>query len=89
MSRFNNLLARRLRALRGRTRLTQREVAFALGVFRESVAEIEAGRRAVTLLEGHSMAKLYGFTLDELMAGIGSARRVPGQRASRLRPERP
>lgn len=78
-------LARRLRAIRGRFGYSQQQVAMALSLHRESITEIEQGRRAVKATEFARLASLYRMTMDELMAGVGRATRDPGQPAARLR----
>jgi transcriptional regulator with XRE-family HTH domain len=82
-------LARRLRRLRGENGFTQQQVAGALRVKREVVAEIERGNRSVTAPEAYRLARLYDVTLDELLAGVGRAGRDPGQPSGRVRPLKP
>src|SRR5882762_3068143 len=79
-------LARRLRALRGLAAYTQAQVAYAIRVRREVIAEIERGARYVSASELSRLAWLYGLTLDDLVAGIGRAGRDPGKPRGRVRP---
>jgi len=61
-------LARRLRAAREASRLTQDEVAAYLGVSRSTIAQIELGNRAVTSLELDKLAYLYGRDIRAFLA---------------------
>jgi len=61
-------LALRLRQARESAGLTQEEVAQALALPRSSVAQMELGNRSVSSLELDRLARLYGRTLDELLA---------------------
>lgn len=61
-------LARRLRAAREASHLTQDDVARHLGVSRPVVAQLEAGNRAVSGLELDKLAYLYGRDIRELLA---------------------
>jgi Zn-dependent peptidase ImmA (M78 family)/transcriptional regulator with XRE-family HTH domain len=61
-------LARRLRHAREAAGLTQQGVAGKLGLSRSSIAQIERGNRSVSSLELDRLARLYGRSLDELLA---------------------
>lgn len=61
-------LARRLRAAREASRLTQDDVAAYLGVSRSTIAQIELGNRAVTSLELDKLAYLYGRDIRAFLA---------------------
>jgi Zn-dependent peptidase ImmA (M78 family)/transcriptional regulator with XRE-family HTH domain len=61
-------LAVRLRQAREATGLTQEAVARKLGLSRPSLAQIELGNRSVSSLELDRLARLYGRSLDELLA---------------------
>lgn len=61
-------LARRLRAARESCQLTQDEVARHLDVSRSTIAQIEAGNRAVSSLELDRLAYLYGRDIREFLA---------------------
>lgn len=61
-------LAARLRLAREGAGLTQEVVARKLGLSRSSIAQIELGNRAVSSLELDQLARLYGRSLDELLA---------------------
>ncbi len=63
-----SLLARRLRAAREASGLTQAQVAKKLGLHRPSVAEIEAARRKVAAHELKTLADLYAVSVDWLTA---------------------
>lgn len=73
-------LGRRLQEARESWKLTQTEVAESLDVPRSAVSEMEAGRRGVSALELHRLARLYGramadflepdFGQDEATAGL-------------------
>ena len=61
-------LAVRLRKAREAAGLTQEDVARKLGLSRSSIAQIELGNRSVSSLELDQLARLYGRSLDELLA---------------------
>ncbi|HWP37889.1 MAG TPA: XRE family transcriptional regulator [Gemmatimonadales bacterium] len=61
-------LARRLKAAREASRLTQDDVARYLGVSRSTVAQMELGNRAVTSLELDKLAYLYGRDIRSFLA---------------------
>jgi Zn-dependent peptidase ImmA (M78 family)/DNA-binding XRE family transcriptional regulator len=61
-------LGRRLRSAREACRLTQEQVAEHLGVSRPTVAQIEAGNRAVSSLELDRLARLFGRDIREFVA---------------------
>jgi transcriptional regulator with XRE-family HTH domain len=65
-------LAARLRDARETTRLTQSDVATALGIPRSGVADIERGQRNVTVLELRRLAQLYGRDLAWLAVAFDS-----------------
>lgn len=60
-------LGRRLRQARKAWKLTQAEVAEALGISRSAVSEMEAGRRGVSGLELHRLAHLYGRDMADFL----------------------
>ena len=60
-------LGRRLRLARKAWKLTQSEVAEALGVSRSAVSEMETGRRGVSGLELHRLAHLYGRDMADFL----------------------
>jgi len=60
-------LGRRLRQARKAWKLTQGEVAEALGLSRSAVSEMEAGRRGVSGLELHRLAHLYGRDMADFL----------------------
>lgn len=61
-------LARRLKAARINSNLTQQQVADVIGIPRTAVAQIEAGNRAVNSLELDKMARLYGRSVAEFLS---------------------
>ncbi len=61
-------LARRIRAAREACRMTQDEVASALGLSRSSVVQIEAANRSVSSLELDRLAHLFGKAIGEFLA---------------------
>jgi transcriptional regulator with XRE-family HTH domain len=63
-------LAARLRDARVTARLTQSDVATALGIPRSGVADLERGQRNVTVSELCRLAKLYGQDLAWLATGV-------------------
>lgn len=61
-------LAERLKAERNRLGLTQEEVAERMGVKRPSIAQIEAGNRAVTSIELSRFAVIYKRSVESLLS---------------------
>ncbi|MFZ5622974.1 MAG: helix-turn-helix domain-containing protein [Gemmatimonadota bacterium] len=61
-------LARRLKAAREASHLTQDDVAAHLGVSRSTIAQMELGNRAVTSLELDKLAYLYGRDMRVFLA---------------------
>jgi Zn-dependent peptidase ImmA (M78 family)/DNA-binding XRE family transcriptional regulator len=61
-------LGRRIRSARAACRLTQEQVAQDLGVSRPTVAQIEAGNRAVSSLDLDRLAHLFGRDIREFVA---------------------
>jgi Zn-dependent peptidase ImmA (M78 family)/DNA-binding XRE family transcriptional regulator len=64
----NSELGRRLQGVRDALGLSQEVVAGGLGVARSAVAEIESGRRRVSGLELDRLARMYGRSVEELLA---------------------
>lgn len=60
-------IASRLKCAREQARLTQAEVASALGLHRPAVSQIEAGRRSVSAEELAILAKLYAVNVSWLL----------------------
>jgi transcriptional regulator with XRE-family HTH domain len=60
-------LGRRLRHLRERAGLSQRDVADELGLYRPAVTLIEAGLQRVDALRLVGLARLYGTTPDDVL----------------------
>jgi Zn-dependent peptidase ImmA (M78 family)/DNA-binding XRE family transcriptional regulator len=63
-------LARRIRAAREQSRMTQDEVASHLGVSRSVVVQMEAGNRSVSSLELDRLAYLFGRDIREFVADV-------------------
>src|SRR5258708_22000838 len=61
-------LAERLKAERNRLELTQEEVAERMGVKRPTIAQIEAGNRAVTSIELSQLAAIYKRDVESLLS---------------------
>ena len=64
-------IASRLREARKRLRLTQADVAAALGVHRPTISEMEAGRRAVTSEELYELSQIYAIPVHLLLGDGG------------------
>jgi Zn-dependent peptidase ImmA (M78 family)/transcriptional regulator with XRE-family HTH domain len=64
-----NDLAEKLRRARERTGLSQEAAANALGINRVVLSYYETGRRSAPLPTAAALARLYGTTLDRLVAG--------------------
>jgi transcriptional regulator with XRE-family HTH domain len=83
----NNLRARRLGRLPG-LRRSQADLAERLGLYRQAIAEIEAGKRNITVDELVALAYLLDVTPSVLLAPgrevvevpVDEGRRVPGER---------
>ena len=60
-------LARRLRSARVATPVTQERAARTLGVPRSAVSQIESGKRTISGLELHRLARLYGRDIGEFL----------------------
>lgn len=61
-------LAERLKVARSRLELTQEEVAERMGVKRPTIAQIEAGNRAVTSIELSRLAEIYKRDVESLLS---------------------
>jgi Zn-dependent peptidase ImmA (M78 family)/transcriptional regulator with XRE-family HTH domain len=61
-------LAKRLKAERNRLELTQEEVAERMGVKRPTIAQIEAGNRAITSIELSQFAEIYKREVESLLS---------------------
>lgn len=61
-------LAERLKAARNRLELTQEEVAERMGVKRPTIAQIEAGNRAVTSIELSRLAEIYKRNVESFLS---------------------
>jgi len=61
-------LGRRVKEARGRSGMSQDEVATALSVPRPAVSQIEAGRRAVSTLELANLAQLFNESIESFVA---------------------
>ena len=72
------VIGRQLRQAREARGLTQREVATHLGLHREAVTEMEAGRRRVQVEEFLAMATLYEVRLSDLLTEV-----MEGERCDR------
>lgn len=62
-------LAQRLREAREYVGLSQEEVAFALGVSRPAVTNMESGSRKVEAIELDKLTSLYGRTAEYFLTG--------------------
>ena len=62
-------LGTRLKEAREYVGLTQEEVAKLLGVSRVIITNIESGSRKVSAEELSKLAKIYGWTMEELLEG--------------------
>ena len=70
---YERLLVR-LRAARAAARLTQVEVAEALGITRSVVSKCESGERRIDAVELKGFAELYGVTVGHLVGEKGTSR---------------
>ena len=60
------LMKTRIRELRARHQMTQAEIAEAVGVRRETIVFLEAGKYNPSLKLAHAVAKALGTTIDHL-----------------------
>lgn len=61
------MIGENLQALRRLRRMTQEDVAEAIGVSRQAIAKWESGDSLPDIQKAHALAKLFGVSLDELM----------------------
>jgi Zn-dependent peptidase ImmA (M78 family)/transcriptional regulator with XRE-family HTH domain len=71
------VLGQRLQDARKSVALTQQDVATQLGLFRESLAQIEAGSRSVNSLEIVRLSRLYGRSLSSILLEGDNAEEEP------------
>lgn len=69
MSTVEDALAANIRAERARRRLRQDDVAAALGCARSGVADMESGRRRITLNDVTVICRTLNVSLAELLRG--------------------
>lgn len=63
-------LAQRIRQLREKHNISQENLAHEAGLSRVSMAQVEQGRRAASLLTLHKIAKGFGISMSELLKGV-------------------
>ena len=56
----------RIQSLRNGRRLTQQELADAVGVTRQTIISLENGRYNASLLLAHKLARYFGLAIEEL-----------------------
>lgn len=56
----------RIAQLRKAGRITQEELAEAVGVTRQTIISLESGRYNASLLLAHKIAKYFGLTIEEV-----------------------
>ena len=56
----------RIQELRKQNKVTQEELAAALGVTRQTIISLESGRYNASLLLAHRIAKYFGLTIEEV-----------------------
>ncbi len=56
----------RIQELRSDRRVTQQELADAVGVTRQTIISLENGRYNASLLLAHKLARYFGLTIEEL-----------------------
>lgn len=56
----------RIRELRRERKLSQEELADALGVTRQTITSIETGKYVASLPLAHSIARYFGLTIEEV-----------------------
>ncbi len=55
-----------IQALRNERRVTQQELADAVGVTRQTIISLENGRYNASLLLAHKLAQYFGLSIEEL-----------------------
>ena len=55
-----------IQSLRAERRVTQQELADAVGVTRQTIISLENGRYNASLVLAHRLARYFGTTIDEL-----------------------
>ena len=70
---FNETLGARILAARKRARITQDQLASAIGLSRSSVANIEAGRQSLSVVDALTICRLLGIGIDQLLGPETSA----------------
>lgn len=55
-----------IQSLRTERRVTQQELADAVGVTRQTIISLENGRYNASLVLAHRLARYFGMTIDEL-----------------------
>lgn len=56
----------RIAALRKQHKLSQEELAIAVGVTRQTITSIEVGKYTASLLLAHKIAKFFNLTIEEV-----------------------
>lgn len=56
----------KIQSLRSERRVTQQELADAVGVTRQTIISLENGRYNASLLLAHKLARYFGMTIEEL-----------------------
>jgi len=56
----------RIQSLRNERRVTQQELADAVGVTRQTIISLENGRYNASLLLAHKLARYFGLAIEEL-----------------------
>ena len=59
-------LGLRIRTLRKARKMTQQQLAAALGVSRQTIISLEGGRYNPSLLLAHAIARLFGAQIEEI-----------------------
>ncbi|HET9656433.1 MAG TPA: helix-turn-helix transcriptional regulator [Kineosporiaceae bacterium] len=69
MAGIGHVIANNIRAERARRRMTQADLAQAIGWPRSSIHDIEAGRRKISPDDLVALCRVFGITLTELAHG--------------------
>ncbi len=56
----------RVRELREKNKITQEELALAVGVTRQTIISIEGGRYTASLVLAYKIARYFGMTIEEV-----------------------
>lgn len=84
-----NMIGLNIRRLRQDNNMTQEELAKRLGMKKQTVSSWEASRTEPTLGQCATMAKIFGISIDNLVAEEGDFENIPNGRIDAIHMEDP